>query len=53
MELRDQFAIAALQSLIACPEVSAPNYVLAASAYDLADEMLIAREHKSNKKETI
>jgi hypothetical protein len=44
MTLRDQFAMAALSGLLACDETAGDKNTLATWSYDMADEMLKARE---------
>ena len=44
MTMRDEFAKAALQGLIACPEVNGTKNELAVWAYEYADAMMKARK---------
>jgi len=59
ISLRDYFAAAALQGLLACPDVDVnaecPRVYFAELSYEHADAMLAARgqlEHQHHKKET-
>ncbi len=46
MELRDQFAMAALQGLLSCPQTDGDKESFSEAAYEYADAMLAARDRK-------